>query len=67
MPVSQVPVAWLLLKANDMFPEGQGGPRRFAKGGTAAEMTNKLLENATAAIDKFCSSSAVTTRRSRRR
>ena len=53
MAVPQVPVKWLLQKANDMFPEGQGGPRRFAKGGTAAEMTNELLENATAAIDKL--------------
>lgn len=50
MPVSQVPVAWLLQKANDMFPEGQGGRRRFAKDGAAAEMTNELLDNATSAI-----------------
>ena len=30
----------LLQKADGMFPEGQGGPRPFAKDGAAAEMTN---------------------------
>ena len=46
-------MAVLLLKADGMFPEGQGGPRRFAKDGTAAEKTNELLENAMTAIEEL--------------
>ena len=34
--MSQVPVEWLLQKADGMFPEGQGGPRAFAKAGVEA-------------------------------
>ena len=52
-PVWQVPVDWLLQKADGMFPEGKGGPRAFAKDGAAAEKTNELLENATTAIDQL--------------
>ena len=51
--MSQVPVEWLLQKADGMFPEGQGGPRAFAKDGTAKEKTNELLENALLAIEKL--------------
>ena len=46
MAVPQVPVKWLLQKADGMFPEGQRGPRPFAKDSAAAEKTNELLENA---------------------
>ena len=38
-----------------MFPEGQGGPRAFAKEGSPAPLTNGLLENGTLAIDKLWS------------
>lgn len=48
----QVPVDWLLQKAEGMLPEGQGAPRAFAKDGAAAEKTNELLENATLAAKK---------------
>ena len=50
---AQVPVDWLLQKADGMFPEGHGGPRAFAKDGAAAEKTNELLENSTLAIEKL--------------
>ena len=43
----------LLENADGMFPEGTGGPKAFARDGPAAEMTNKLLENGTIAIDKL--------------
>jgi hypothetical protein len=46
MAVPQVPVKWLLQKADGMFPEGQRGPRPFAKDSAAAEKTNELLDNA---------------------
>lgn len=49
-PVLQVSVRVLLPKADGMFPEGEGRPRAFVKDGTAAEMTNELLENAVAAV-----------------
>ena len=49
--MSQVPVDWLLQKADGMFPEGTGRPMAFAKGECAAAKTNELLENATAAIE----------------
>ena len=41
----------MLRKAEAMFPEGVGAPRAFIKDGGAAEKTNELLENATAAIE----------------
>ena len=50
---SQVAVDMLLVKADGMFPEGQGGPKAFAKDGTAAEKTKELLVNAKAAITKL--------------
>ena len=50
MPVSQVPVDWLLQKAESMFPEGQGAPRAFTKDGDPAAKTNELLENASLAL-----------------
>ena len=43
----------LLQKADGMFPEGVGGRRAFARDGTAAELTNELLENASKAIEKL--------------
>ena len=47
----------LLQKADGMFSEGTGGlaggPRAFAKDGSAAEKTNELLENATSAIEQL--------------
>ena len=46
----QLPVNWLLQKADGMFPEGQGRPRAFAKDGAAAETTNELLENVVLAV-----------------
>ena len=48
-----MPVEWLLQKADGMFPEGQGGPRAFAKDGAAKEKTNELLENAMTAIEEL--------------
>ena len=39
------------MKANQMFPEGHGGPKLFARDATAAQKTNELLENGTAAIE----------------
>ena len=51
--MSQVPVDWLLQKAHDMFPEGTGRPRAFAKGDAAAAKTNELLENGMTAIEKL--------------
>ena len=36
----QVPVDWLVLKADAMFPEDVGAKRAFAKEGAAAEKTN---------------------------
>jgi len=51
--VSQVPVDWLLQKAHDMFPEGTGRPRAFAKGDAAAAKTNELLENGMTAIEQL--------------
>ena len=53
MPVSQVPVDWLLQKADAMFPEGHGGPRVFAKEGGAVDKTNELLENAALAAKQL--------------
>jgi hypothetical protein len=41
------------VNAHGMFPEGQGGPKAFAKDGTAAEKTKQLLVNAKAAITKL--------------
>ena len=52
-PVSQVPVGWLLLKADVMFAEGAGRPKPFVQDGPAADMTNELLENAWDAIKKL--------------
>ena len=49
----QVPVDWLLQKADLMFPEGVGARKAFAKEGIAAEKTNELLENATLAAKKL--------------
>ena len=49
----QVPVDWLLHKADGMFPEGVGARRAFAKEGAPAEKTNELLENASLASKKF--------------
>lgn len=43
----------LLLKADSMFPEGQGAPRAMAKDGGAADKTNELLVNARDAIDEL--------------
>ena len=51
--VWQIAVAVLLMKANQMFPEGHSGPKAFAQDGTAAKKTNELLENASAGIDKL--------------
>ena len=52
-PPSQVPVNWLLQKANGMLPEGVGAPRPFTRDGPAALLTNGLLENGVAAIDRL--------------
>ena len=49
----QVPVNWLVLKADSMFPEDVGAKRAFAKEGAAAEKTNELLENALNASKEF--------------
>ena len=59
---------WLVLKLDHMLPEGHGGPRAFAKEGSAAALTNGLLEDASAAVDNTtsCGSSVATTRRSPR-
>ena len=43
------------MKADQMFPEGHGGPKAFARDETAATKTNELLENATVAVDELFS------------
>ena len=53
MAMPQVPVKWLLQKANNMFPEGTGRPRAFTKGEAAAAKTNELLENGMTAIEQL--------------
>ena len=50
-PPCQVPVDWLLQKADGMLPEEHGRPRAFAREGAAAELTNGVLENVSLAIE----------------
>jgi hypothetical protein len=46
-------VEFLFQKADGMLPGGHGGPKAFAKEGSAALLTNGLLENGALAIDKL--------------
>ena len=52
-PPCQVPVDWLLQKADGMLPEGLGRPRAFARDGAAAQLTNSLLDNSSDAIEEL--------------
>jgi hypothetical protein len=51
--VPQVSVEFLLPKINEMLPEGVGRRKAFVKTGTAAPLTNELLENSKLAVDKL--------------
>ena len=51
--MAQDRVEYLVQKAEKMFPEGVGARRAFTRDGTAATMTNGLLEDAKIAADNF--------------
>ena len=46
-------MAVLLVRADSMFPEGNGKPRAVAKDGEPAPLINELVFNAKTAVDSL--------------